>query len=44
MQEQRFAVNVEHTPSHRHVETNGRSVVTAESNNDGYSALMLAID
>ena len=39
-----FAVNVEHADSHRHVETNGWSAVTAESDNDRYSALMLTID
>ena len=39
-----FAVNVEHADSRRHVETNGRSAVTAESDNDRYSALMQAID
>ena len=44
MQERCFAVNVEHADSRRHVETNGRSAVTAESDNDRYSALMLAID
>ena len=44
MQEQCFAMNVEHADSHSHVETNGRSAVTAEADNDGYSALMLAID
>ena len=32
-----FEVNVEHADSHWHVETNGRSVITAESDNDGYS-------
>ena len=41
LQERCFAVNVEHADSHRHVETNGRSAVTPESDNDGYSALML---
>ena len=44
MQEQCFANNVEHAGSHRHVKTNNRSAVTAEFDNDGYSALMLAID
>ena len=44
MQERCFAVNVEHADSHRHVETNGRSAVTAEADDDGYSALMLTID
>ena len=44
MQERYFAVNVKHVDPHRHVETNGRSAVTAESDNDVYSALMLAVD
>ena len=44
MQELYFAVNSEHVNSHRHVETNRRSAVTAESDNDGYSASMLTID
>ena len=39
MQEQYFAVNVEHADSHKHVKTNGRSAVTAECDNDGYYAL-----
>ena len=39
-----FAVNIEHADSHRHVETNGRRAVTAESDQDEYSALMLTID
>ena len=37
-----IAVNVENADSHRYVEANGRSAVTAESDNDGYSALMLS--
>ena len=44
MQKLYFAVNVDHADSHRHVETNGRSAVSAESDNDVYSASMLAID
>ena len=44
MQERCFAVNVEHADLHRHVETNGRSAVTAEADDDGYSALMLTIN
>ena len=44
MPERCFAVNVKHADSHRYVETIGRSVVAAESDNGGYSALMLTID
>ena len=44
MQERCFTVNVKHADSHRHVETNGLSAVTAESDNDEYSALMLTIN
>ena len=44
MPERCFAVNAKHADSHRYVDTNGRSVVAAESDNGGYSALMLTID
>ena len=44
MPERCFVVNVKHADLHRYVETIGRSAVTAESDNDGYSALMLTID
>ena len=44
MQGRCFAVNVEHADLHGHVETNGRSAVTAESSDNGYLALMLTID
>ena len=44
MQVRCFAVNVERADLHRHVEINGRSAVTAESDNNGYSALILTID
>ena len=37
-----IAVNVENADSHKYVETNGRSAVTAESDNDGYSVLTLS--
>ena len=37
-----IALNVENADSHRCVETNSRSAVTAESDNDGYSALTLS--
>ena len=36
-----IAVKVENADPHRYVETNGGSTVTAESDNDGYSALTL---
>ena len=37
-----IAVNVENADSQKYVETNGRSAVTAESDNDGYSVLTLS--
>ena len=43
MQERCFTVNVEHADSHRHVKTSGCSAVTAKSNTNGHSALMLSI-
>ena len=44
IKERYFAVNVEQADSHRLVKTNGRSAVTAEPDNDKYSALMLTND
>ena len=44
MQERCFAVNAECANSHRHVGTNGQSAITAEFDNDGYSASLLTID
>ena len=37
-----IAVNVENADWRRYVKTNRRSVVAAESDNDGYSALTLS--
>ena len=37
-----IAVNTENADSHRYVETNGKSAVTAESDNEGSSALILS--
>ena len=37
-----IAVDVENADSHKHVETNGRSAVTVESDDDGYSVLSLS--
>ena len=36
------AVHVENADWHRYAETNGKNAVTVESDNDGYSALMLS--